>query len=1534
MNMTLVSLLTPKRLLSLFTLVTACLLTAGAMAAEDEPPISNYYSPPVGEPFFLLTDATFGSDQPAQVRLEMNAPESLAQVGGIDLVIYRVPEPLAFLQKQRNLHRIQVEAKPAGEGLANTLIHLWDSWVVKARIAWQKLFSGSARKAVTEQAPALKTPTTLRRASNFEEPPQFKPLPGLPVVQRFRYPLHLAKPIAPPKDLKLEGSSSEFIQPTRGNVFVPLGAMKPGLYLIEAMAGQHRATTLLFVSDTLALTKVSGGQMLVWSAHRGTGQAVASTQVVWTDGVGVLKSGTADAQGLVRLERPSAPEQTYVFGQDPSGGVFISENFYYDSEIYNAKVYATTDRPLYRPGDEVRVKVTGREFKNARDSVPLADGELSLVARDPAGQVVATQSLKFSAANGGADGRFQLPDNAAAGGYELLLTLGDDAYTAAFRVADYQKPHFEIQWLPDKADFSTGEAVSGKLQLSYPDGKPVANATLSLSARGQVLAMVEGELDDAGAFPLKLAQTDLTTDGSGQAKFSLPAADKPSRYVLTVLATDGAAYRVRSTRELLVERGAAGWLLTPERQFSQPNQATTFRWNPSRRVTATPPAAPAKWEWLRLEDRKTASGDIPANGGSVALSFPLPGSYTVTLRDAQRRIVAAGSHFVTGDGLKAPAGSISIVFDKPRYQPGDTAEALVTFPEPVEQALLTLERERVDAAALMTKGGEGFTAERIGPTQWKVRMGVKEAMAPNVTFSVAYARNGDSVFQNQGLAVEQPRVALAFKTDKAVYAPGETVTVDVATTVAGQPVAADVAVGVVDEMIYVLQPEIAPSIDDFFFHPRRNNVRTSVSLNFIGYDLATRKLGELPARRGEPQRAIKVLERPRRDNIDTAAWEPRLRTDAAGKARFSFRMPDSLTRWRLTGRAMAGNGLVGQQTAWVRSDKAFYAKWTSPDWQRLGDQADASLALFNQGQKEAAVEWTAQGGGAQQQGKLTLKPGANFVALPLKAAALGAQDLTITLKANGQVVDTLAQSVRRLPVAWSSPRELVLDLAGGPAALSLPADARNVRVTLASDPAAGAFSRWMDDLVDYPYGCVEQTASRMLPLAIALQSLSAAQQPLAPMLTQRLATARLSLAQMAGPEARFGWWGRGMAPDAFLTSYAYYADWRATQALRTSLPAAHWQRLLDVYAKDGAALPPLQRALALHWMNEMGLPVGSLVDALLDDLVAGKGAAAAGTPRRGVSLAMTEDAPGARDLAVLLAVHTAGSRASAAARGEADAAAGRLAGSPAPLVQSLLALTKRAGAPAPQAVLAQVRGEQPTFDRAQSLVWLHKALGGAPELRGDNGSLASPWVAAAGTVGQPQWTLPAGAAKPATLAPSGNAKWAYVAFESSDAGAAPALPVKIERQLFHVVLQRVAAKDGNSDGRNSVELQPVKPGSVLDSNALYLDVLTLNSERAMQRALLDVALPPGAAVESGTWGLDLPEGKTMTPLERAQHQPTAQGYAVPVDVLPSGDLTLRHLVRFSQRGRFVLPPARLYRMYDPEAKAVEAGKGWATVEVR
>ena len=68
-------------------------------------------------------------------------------------------------------------------------------------------------------------------------------------------------------------------------------------------------------------------------------------------------------------------------------------------------------------------------------------------------------------------------------------------------------------------------------------------------------------------------------------------------------------------------------------------------------------------------------------------------------------------------------------------------------------------------------------------------------------------------------------------------------------------------------------------------------------------------------------------------------------------------------------------------------------------------------------------------------------------------------------------------------------------------------------------------------------------------------------------------------------------------------------------------------------------------------------------------------------------------------------------------------------------------------------------------------------------------------------------------------------------------------------------------------------------------------------------------------------------------LERARHETTRLGYAVPVDGVAE-PLRLRHLVRFAQQGTFTLPRARLYRMYQPTATAVETGDGPRHLEVR
>ncbi|WP_339431420.1 alpha-2-macroglobulin family protein [Pseudomonas sp. EA_65y_Pfl2_P78] len=1516
------------RLCAKIPLLLALLLPLATVNADDSVEPSGY-TPVSGESFFLLADSSFAADEQAMVRLEAPGRDyrrfRMEPYGGADIRVYRIDKPLDFLKRQKNLHRVVSDGQFKGEGLSNTLAYLWDNWYRKSRRVMQRAFSYESRKQVTEEVPELKMGNAIAAPTPYDAQPQFALIPGLPVVSQFRYPLWQAKPIQPPAGVNLAGSSSDFVSVAPGNVYIPLGNLKPGLYLVEALIGKYRATTMVFVSNTVAVSKIAGDELLVWAARKHEGSSVPKVNVLWTDGLGVMSSGATDAEGLLRLKHVS-PERSFVIGEDEEGGVFVSENFYYDSEIYDTKLYAFTDRPLYRPGDWVSLKIVGREFKNARDSVLPGAADVNVSVLDATGTELQRMDLKLDS-KAGTQGRFQLPDNAVAGGYELRFNYKDQAYSSAFRVAEYIKPHFEISLNLAKQDYRTGEPVKGSLVLLYPDGKPVANAKLSLSLRAQQLSMVDNELQYLGQFPVELTSTELTTDSKGNASLDLPAADKPSRYMLTVFASDGAAYRVKTTKEILIDRGAASFRLSAPQRFSAVGDKVAFSYANEGGSEQSKAVTPSSYGWVRLEDQSTGEGKLAASDKGFSLAFERPGTYNLTLKDQHGRVLGVNAHSVTGDGVKAVPGTVEIVLDKPEYKAGDEALALITFPEPVSDALLSLERDKVEATALLAKGGDWLTLEKLSDTQYRARIPVKDNFAPNLTFSVLYTKGGQYSFQNAGIKVVAPQIDVAISTDKAVYLPGDTVTVDLTTQFAGKAVPAHLTVSVVDEMVYALQPEVAPSIDQFFYHPRRNNVRTSASLSFISYDVALPGSPGAPGKANRSERGVKVLERPRREDVDTAAWQPELLTGADGKTRFTFKMPDSLTRWRITARAIADDGQVGQKKQFVRSEKPLYLKWSGPSKFRKGDQPQLGVFAFSQAEKPVKAELVTHYAGAEQRLPVTLNNGINYV--PLPAFALASGEWTAELVQDGKIADALAVRLSATGDGWQVTQTQSLDVASGDTPLSLPADATDIRLRLDDSPQA-LFRSALDDLLSYPYGGVEQTASRLLPLSIAYPSLASSPQ-IRDRLRLIMQNSRLRLVQMAGPSASFTWWGYAGEPDAFLTAYAYYADWNASQVLELTLPPEHWQRVLEVYAKQAPNTPLLQRALILSFARQMRLPVNTLLSGLMEDLArAGEGNAETLMDDGQDSLVMSDPdsalgLAAARVLTASLATQSKVSLPEAFSR-QVSAAQQRLAVSSQPFAEALNLSLQAFDQPRATALLQRLLPQQSTLERALALSWLQRSIAQAsPTIALTPGE---GWKKNYGATGEMYWTWQGNAAVPSVLTVSGTQERplrAALSFQTQQPAVDP-MAVTITRRLSRLV---------PGDEAFTFKLEPVgtKP---LSSDSLYLDevILTSKAPKPLRYGMLEVPLPPGADVERTTWGIKLQgkDGTEPTSLEKARFEPGQLAYAVPVDAL-SGELRLRHLVRFSQKGRFNLPPVRFTQVYAPQHQAQEAKAALGQVTV-
>ncbi|RLY14869.1 MG2 domain-containing protein [Escherichia coli] len=1167
--------------------IAACLslslVGTGLANADDSLPSSNY-APPAGGTFFLLADSSFSSSEEAKVRLEAPGRDyrryQMEEYGGVDVRLYRIPDPMAFLRQQKNLHRIVVQPQYLGDGLNNTLTWLWDNWYGKSRRVMQRTFSSQSRQNVTQALPELQLGNAIIKPSRYVQNNQFSPLKKYPLVEQFRYPLWQAKPFEPQQGVKLEGASSNFISPQPGNIYIPLGQQEPGLYLVEAMVGGYRATTVVFVSDTVALSKVSGKELLVWTAGKKQGEAKPGSEILWTDGLGVMTRGVTDDSGTLQLQHIS-PERSYILGKDAEGGVFVSENFFYESEIYNTRLYIFTDRPLYRAGDRVDVKVIGREFHDPLHSSPIVSAPAKLSVLDANGSLLQTVNVTLDARNGG-QGSFRLPENAVAGGYELRLAYRNQVYSSSFRVANYIKPHFEIGLALDKKEFKTGEAVSGKLQLLYPLG--------------------------------------------------------------------------------------------------------------------------------------------------------------------------------------------------------------------------------------------------------------------------------------------------------------------------------------------------------------RNNVRTSSSLSFISYDQALSSEPVAPGATNRSERRVKMLERPRREEVDTAAWMPSLTTDKQGKAYFTFLMPDSLTRWRITARGMNGDGLVGQGRAYLRSEKNLYMKWSMPTVYRVGDKPAAGLFIFSQ-QDNEPVALVTKFAGAEMRQTLTLHKGANYISLTQNIQQSGL--LSAELQQNGQVQDSISTKLSFVDNSWPVEQQKNVMLGGGDNALMLPEQASNIRLQSSETPQE-IFRNNLDALVDEPWGGVINTGSRLIPLSLAWRSLADHQSAAANDIRQMIQDNRLRLMQLAGPGARFTWWGEDGNGDAFLTAWAWYADWQASQAIGVTQQPEYWQHMLDSYAEQADNMPLLHRALVLAWAQEMNLPCKTLLKGL-DEAIARRGTKTedfSEEDTRDINDSLILDTPespladAVANVLTMTLLKKAQLKSTVMPQVQ-QYAWDKAANSNQPLAHTVVLLNSGGDATQTAAILSGLTAEQSTIERALAMNWLAKYMATMPPV-----VLPAPagaWAKHKLTGGGEYWRwvgqgVPDILSFGDELSPQNvQVRWREPAKTAQQSN----IPVTVERQLYRLI---------PGEEEMSFTLQPVTSNEI-DSDALYLDEITLTSEQdaVLRYGQVEVPLPPGADVERTTWGISVNKPNAAKQqgqlLEKARNEMGELAYMVPVKEL-TGTVTFRHLLRFSQKGQFVLPPARYVRSYAPAQQSVAAGSEWTGMQVK
>jgi uncharacterized protein YfaS (alpha-2-macroglobulin family) len=256
-------------------------------------------------------------------------------------------------------------------------------------------------------------------------------------------------------------------------------------------------------------------------------------------------------------------------------------------------------------------------------------------------------------------------------------------------------------------------------------------------------------------------------------------------------------------------------------------------------------------------------------------------------------------------------------------------------------------------------------------------------------------------------------------------------------------------------------------------------------------------------------RAGVPMVRVRSDFRSTALWLPDVVTDSSGSATVTFSYPDSTTRWRALARACDAATRVGEGTGRVRARLPLTARLQAPRFFVVGDTATLSGVLQNDTDDALTTTATLDVDGLAVLGVLVgdawttgdlppiVVPAHGVARVDWRVAARAAGDARVRLTVvSGDLGDALE---RRYPV-----EEHGLDAFVGVAGriddsspgvgfdLDLPAE-RRVDSTRLEVLVAPSLAVTMLDalpyLIDYPYGCVEQTLSRFVPAVIVARTL-------------------------------------------------------------------------------------------------------------------------------------------------------------------------------------------------------------------------------------------------------------------------------------------------------------------------------------------------------------------------------------------------------------------------------------------------------------
>jgi len=671
------------------------------------------------------------------------------------------------------------------------------------------------------------------------------------------------------------------------------GTLAPGAYLLLVTASGKKAYDLILVTDLGLVAKLAGRSALFFAFDAKTGKPRANTQIkyhyqyygkygrknyhdwIWDEG-----QGKTDENGLLKVSLKTAQENNYnnqhnlfAVALDGELQAFVQGNYYsYNQGKGNWWLYAFSDRPVYRPNEEISFKGILRNYDGTQFINP--EGK-KIKARiyDARGNEV-KEAIYTLNAYGTFHGTLTLDDKAVLGEYRLQIWTADErdhlSNVPIFRLEEYKLPEFLVNIKPKAkveetvSTYRLGDTIEIELDAQYYFGGAVADAEVEYliyqnyyqhhyyPKREYPWYYQEMHQNYYGGYGTLIKQEKIKTDGEGKAVFSFETPkDHPNdlTYHIEARVVDQSRREIRTTKDIKVTRFGFYAYLTPKSNLYRPGDKAQVD---IKTMTANEEPVPVEgkivvsrnwWQdqlvkeekvvrnaqytsqelftkFVQTDEKGEATFDFePEKDGYYIVQFTgygTDGSEVVSTThvfvcDAQSRDI--GYRY----------GGIQIISEKDTYGIGETAKIMLVAEIPDTWVLLTAEADEIfDYRMIHMEGNVKF-----------LEIPVKDSFTPNVFLNALSGDRYQLKSFNLPLIVPPKEKFLNIKiiSDKETYTPQEEGTFEIEVTDSnGNPVIAEIVLGTVDKSVFYIQSEYAKDIREYFYGDKRQqNVRTNSS---------------------------------------------------------------------------------------------------------------------------------------------------------------------------------------------------------------------------------------------------------------------------------------------------------------------------------------------------------------------------------------------------------------------------------------------------------------------------------------------------------------------------------------------------------------------------------------------------------------------------------------------------------------------------------------------------------------------------------